>query len=137
MRLVRDVRSERGSIVGIHTALTYASDRTIVVAWDMPFVSGALLRHMLDVPSSPMAVIPLGPRGPEPFCAVYDRRLLASIDTMVGRGELRAQEIVERIQHPVTISERDVAQFGEPSRLFFNVNTADDLARAEAMAREE
>jgi hypothetical protein len=32
------------------------------------------------------------------------------------------------------LSEDQVRRFGEPARLFYNVNTADDLVRANGMA---
>lgn len=137
--MVRDVRPERGSVIGIHTALTQATDRALVVAWDMPFLSADLMRYMRDGPfgfAAP-AVIPLGPRGPEPFCAVYHRSLLGGLNRMIDRGDRRVRDLMEQALLPVTIPELHVARFGDPERLFFNVNTAEDLARAEAMAREE
>ena len=49
------------------------------------------------------------------------------------RGDLRAVGF-----HPAVrvnlLPEAMVRRFGEPERLFFNVNTADDLVRANGMA---
>lgn len=135
MRVVRDVRAERGSLIGIHTALTHATGSAIVVAWDMPFLSVDLMRHMLNLSLAAPAVIPFGPRGLEPFCAVYHRSMLPGVTAMIDRGEFRVRDLMSRA--PFTLPESQVALFGDPSRLFFNVNTPEDLARAEVMAREE
>src|SRR5215211_3434495 len=43
-----DVRPERGSLVGIHTALSQTTDSALVVAWDMPFVTAELLQQIRD-----------------------------------------------------------------------------------------
>src|SRR5256885_4902290 len=34
-----DTRRERGSLVGLHTALSHCREAALVVAWDMPFVT--------------------------------------------------------------------------------------------------
>src|SRR5947209_20348367 len=67
-----DVRTERGSIVGLHSALTHCREAVLVVAWDMPFVSGALLSELRrQGEACGSAVIPEGMHGPEPLCAYY------------------------------------------------------------------
>src|SRR5919206_1911227 len=59
-----DVRRERGSLVGLHSALTYCDDAALIVAWDMPFAASALLAMLRRVgESNEAAVIPEGPRG--------------------------------------------------------------------------
>ena len=135
-RLVRDERPERGSIVGIHTALCATNDDVLVVAWDMPFLSVPLMRRMAILSYSAPAVIPFGDHGPEPFCAVYLAPLVRRIiEAAIDRGNLRLRDVIEQIPYPVTLPVELVTEFGEPGKLFFNVNTAADLARAEQMAR--
>jgi molybdopterin-guanine dinucleotide biosynthesis protein A len=65
-RVYRDVRSERGSVVGLHTALASipADGIALVVAWDMPFVSAGLLSLLTRrVREGAAAAIPEGPTG--------------------------------------------------------------------------
>jgi molybdopterin-guanine dinucleotide biosynthesis protein A len=137
VRVVADARPERGSLIGIHTALVTAGDDVLVVAWDMPFVSPDLLRHLVDASRAASAVIPMGPRGPEPFCAVYTRAVLPIVEDAIARHELKLIALIERIPRSVILPLSDVARFGDPARLFYNVNTAEDLAAAERMARGE
>jgi molybdopterin-guanine dinucleotide biosynthesis protein A len=129
-----DVRPERGSLVGIHTALTYARGDALVVAWDMPFVSPELLGLIRDREHrSRMAVIPEGPSGLEPFCALYTRECLPIIERALEDGDLGVSRVIARLPSIARIPLREVESLGDPAVLFFNVNTADDLAAAERL----
>lgn len=129
-----DVRPERGSLVAIHTALTQARGDVLVVAWDMPFVSPELLRLIRDREHrSGMAVIPEGPSGLEPFCALYTRECLPIIEQALADRDLGVSRMIARLPGVVRIPVREVETLGDPAALFFNVNSPDDLAAAERM----
>jgi molybdopterin-guanine dinucleotide biosynthesis protein A len=131
-----DVRPERGSLVGIHSALAHARGDVLVVAWDMPFVSAALLELLCEHRrNAAYAVIPEGPAGPDPFCAIYTRECLPIIEAALDAGDLRLSHLIERLPGVVRIPSRDIERIGDPARLLFNVNTAEDLAAAEELAR--
>ena len=49
------------------------------------------------------------------------------------RGDLRAIAFHEAVRVRV-VPEAELRIFGEPARMFFNVNTPDDLVRANGMA---
>jgi molybdopterin-guanine dinucleotide biosynthesis protein A len=134
---IADVRSERGSLVGIHTALTHshADGSVLVVAWDMPFVSEDLLCLIRDRGRhAPFAVVPEGPAGLEPMCAMYTRQTLPAVAAAIDAGDLRLTSMVARLPSFERIPLVTIASVGDPARLFFNVNSADDLAAAERMA---
>ncbi len=95
----RDLRSERGSLVGIHTAIASipADGIALVVAWDMPFVSAGLLSLLTRrVREGASAAIPESPAGPEPFCAAYTPACLVDIERAIARGDFRMSSIVDR-----------------------------------------
>jgi len=130
----RDERDGRASIIGIHTALVHA-DRVMVVAWDMPFVTEQLVGALVDrLTPAASAVVPLGPHGPEPMCALYTRECLAPLEAALETGDLRMTAFVERLPGAVRLPTEEIARIGDPARLFFNVNTPEDLALAEKMA---
>lgn len=132
-----DVRRERGSLVGIHTALTYCATGALVVAWDMPFVSSALLAALRRRgEESQVAVIPEASRGLEPLCAYYPRSALDVAERQLDAGELRASAFIEALPHCVILSRQDVSRFGMAERLFVNVNSAVDLIAARSMANQ-
>lgn len=135
MAAIPDARAERGSLIGIHTAITHAMATVLVVAWDMPFVTPALLTLLLTGSrAGTVATVAEGPRGLEPLCAVYSPGCLAAITAAIDDGDFRLSSVLERLPSYTRIPARDVATVGDPARLFFNVNDAGDLAAAERLA---
>ncbi|HMA22329.1 MAG TPA: hypothetical protein VKP00_00005, partial [Gemmatimonadaceae bacterium] len=108
----------------------------IVVAWDMPFVNSELFSLLISrlMPGTG-AVIPDGPRGPEPMCALYTPSCLSAIDSALERRDLRLSSVVTQLPGAVRVGVSEVFAVGDPSRLFFNVNAPADLELAERMAR--
>jgi molybdopterin-guanine dinucleotide biosynthesis protein A len=132
---VADLRPERGSLVGIHTALAHARETVLVVAWDMPFVNAELLRLIRDrSTSASFAAVPDGPFGPEAFCAAYDRACLPFIEAALDGGDFRLSTLLGRLPSVDHVESKVVWGAGDPARLFFNVNDAADLATAECLA---
>lgn len=123
-----DLRAERSSLVGLHSALTYCRDGALVVAWDMPFVTRPLLARLRELgESASAAAIPTGPDGAEPLCAYYPRCALATVERQLERGEMRLAAFVDALPQKVVLSSGEIAAFGLPGRLFANVNSAADL----------
>jgi molybdenum cofactor guanylyltransferase len=134
----RDQRPERGSIVGVHAALRAAGgDDVIVAAWDMPFLTTALVAELRRrLVAGVDAVVPETSRGAEPFCAAYGARALPLIDAAIDVGEMRASHVIGTLPRVVHLTGPELRLLGDPTRLFFNVNSAADLEEAERMARE-
>jgi len=132
---VRDTRTERGSLVGIHTALSAGGDDAVVVAWDLPFVTQSLIRLLREKLTPPVfAAIPETSEL-QPFCAAYSRRCLPIVEAALDAGELRVSALIDSLPLVRRIGISELAKIGDPDRLFYNVNSPADLARAEAMAR--
>ena len=133
--VVPDRIGGRGPLGGVHAALTAAADCDAVVclAGDLPFVEPALLAALRDRAPEADAVAPRSARGIEPLCARYARALLPVIDARVRAGELAIHELLEQ-RRVDWIAEADLAALDPDGRSFFNVNTSEDLARADAMA---
>jgi molybdopterin-guanine dinucleotide biosynthesis protein A len=136
LRVVPDVRPGVGSLGGIYTAVVEAPAPVVCVAWDMPFVSEALLRRLADGLREHDAFLPEsgGRRGVEPLCAAYGPACREAIAHSLDEGDLRAIAFHQRVRVGV-LPLSEVGRFGDPERLFFNVNTADDLALTDAMWR--
>jgi molybdopterin-guanine dinucleotide biosynthesis protein A len=128
-----DVRPGHGSLGGIHAALVHAGGPTLVVAWDMPFIPSALLVALrrLGEQGYDLAVPESGSRrGLEPLCAYYTPACLSAIERRLDAGDRRAIGFYEDVR--VGRLEPDaVRRFGDPERLFLNVNRPEDLAAAE------
>ena len=138
LETVPDARPGFGSLGGIYTAVAAAPSPVLCVAWDMPFVPEALLGRLVHdfTAGGYDAVVPesSGRRGLEPLCAVYGPACGPAIARRLDTGDLKAISFHADVRVGI-LPLADVRGFGEPDELFFNVNTPEDLARAEALWR--
>jgi molybdopterin-guanine dinucleotide biosynthesis protein A len=134
LRVRQDVRPGLGAVGGILTAVVEAPAPVVVVAWDMPFVTVPLLRTLASRLDGADACLPGsgGPRGMEPLCAAYGPACGPAIEAAVEAGDHRAIGFHDRIRVSI-LSGGTLAALGDPAVLFFNVNTPDDRAEAEAL----
>ncbi len=137
MPVATDVRTNCGSLGGIHAAIVRARQPVLVVAWDMPFVPSGLLRTLRDGGPRADAVLPESGsrRGLEPLCAYYSPACVPAIERRLDANDMRVISFFEEVRVE-RIPEREVRRFGDPSVLFMNVNTPDDLALAEQHAAD-
>ncbi len=135
-RVVPDVRTGLGAVGGIYTAVQEGPAPVVVVAWDLPFLRADLLRRLALGLTTADAVLPQsdGPQGMEPLCAAYGPACGTAIERAVAEGDLRAVGFHRFLRIDI-LTVAQVRQFGDPAELFFNVNTAADLAAAEATWR--
>ena len=135
--MAADVRPGLGSLGGIHAAIVRAGGPVLVVAWDMPFVPAALLRALREAGARADAAVPESGsrRGLEPLCAYYSTACVPAIERRLDANDMRVVSFFEDVRVE-RLPEADVRQFGDPSILFMNVNTPDDLALAERHAAD-
>jgi len=126
-----DAEEGLGPLHGLRTALTAAEGApVIVVAWDMPFVTIAMLSLLrAEGEAGASAVVPttLAAQS-EPLCAYYGPEALAVCERLLAAGERRAGALHEAMPGARRIDARQLAALGEPARLLFSVDTLDDLA---------
>ena len=136
LRTVSDVRPGLGSLGVIYTAVVRAPAPVVCVAWDMPFVSESLIQELAQGLTRYDALVPQSDwrRGLEPLCAAYGPACAEAISASLDEGDLRAIGFHRRIRVGILPLDR-VRALGDPDLLFFNVNTADDLARADELWR--
>ena len=133
VRWEHDVLRDVGSVAGIHAALVHAASPVLVVAWDMPFVSTALLAALHDAGRDADAAVPESDsrRGLEPLCAYYTPGCVSAIERRIATGDRRVIAFYDDVNVARLTADR-VAQFGNPSLLFMNVNTPEERVLAEA-----
>lgn len=136
--LVIDKRARIGGLGGVEAALAEHGD-ALVVAWDMPFVTTALLELLAreQVRNDADVVVPESESrfGLEPFCAFYGARALRALTSFLDAGGGTARDFLHSVNRLYRVPLATIRQIGEPGRLFFSVNTPDDLARANAMVQ--
>ncbi len=131
-----DARPGYGSLGGIHTAVAAGPEPVLCVAWDMPFVPVPLLQALIDGAAAFDAFLPAsgGRRGMEPLCAVYGPACRAAIERRLDAGDLKAISFHGDVRVGI-LPLLEVRRYGDPDELFFNVNSPEDLNRAEAVWR--
>ena len=98
----------------------------------MPFVTRDLLALIAERGvNEAFAVLPEGEFGIEPFCGLYTPACRPFVERAIDERDLRATALPSRFPSFTRIAASDVATIGDPAHLFFNVNTFDDLNRAE------
>jgi molybdopterin-guanine dinucleotide biosynthesis protein A len=129
--VVRDLRPGEAALGGVYTALTRAAGDVLTLSWDAPFVPGALLRALREAGelADADAAVPASqsPWGFEPLCAWYTPACLPAIERQLDAADYRAGAW----QGDVHTLHVDVSAWGDPALLFYNVNTPEDLVRAE------
>ena len=136
LRVVPDAQPGLGALGALQTALHAARHAagdaiTVVCAWDMPFVTAALLSDLVAaVDTGATACVPMhADGGAEPLCAAYGPGCAAVADDLLARGERSGHALltaVGGVAWPVA----DRLTDADALRIFHNVNTRDDLARA-------
>ena len=125
--VVVDRVADAGPIAGIAAGLAECGGRPgLFVAVDLPLVPVTLLDRMAGLASSWDAVVPVSPRGPEPLCAVYAPSCLAPILRRVAGGEKRMTSFWPDVRVR-ELGPPQLQAFGDPERLFHNVNAPADL----------
>jgi molybdopterin-guanine dinucleotide biosynthesis protein A len=137
LRTVGDARPGCGALGGIYTAVVESPAPVVCVAWDMPFVSESLIRTLAEGLDHHDAMLPEsgGRRGVEPLCAAYGPACRQAIADSLAAGNLQAIGFHDRIRVGI-LPLQQVRTLADPELLFFNVNTADDLARADQLWRQ-
>jgi molybdopterin-guanine dinucleotide biosynthesis protein A len=139
VRLVYDPTPHAGVLPALASGLEAAGgDLCLAVACDMPFVSGDLFGHLLELQRSTDAdvVIPRTARFLEPMHAVYRREaVLRAIRAALQRGEQRMTSYFSDVRVE-EVAENDWRAVEPAARAFFNVNTPDDLDQARRLARD-
>jgi molybdenum cofactor guanylyltransferase len=138
LMIVTDLVDVRSSLTGIHAGLFYMTQPYgFFTACDTPFLNPNLIRLLLQeiTPQADM-VIPETSAGLEPLCAVYSKQCLKPAERHLAQNKLKIQLAFQKCRMK-RVGEKKLRE-ADPNLLsFFNVNTPEDLARAEEIIRGE
>ena len=134
---VVDIYPGKGALGGIYSGLRAATSfHSLVVACDMPFLSIALLRYLVETCPGFDIVIPRVAGNIEPLHAVYSKNCLTPIEAMLDEGKLRIADFFPAVRVRY-VEEAEIERF-DPERLsFFNINSKADLEQARALLEKE
>lgn len=117
----------RGPAAGLLGAARARPGRSfLALAVDLPFVPVPLLAELAR--SEADLAMPAWSGGVEPLCALYGPAALALLEERVGQGRLSLWNLPEEPGLSVRrLGDEELARFGDPARMFLNLNTPKDL----------
>jgi molybdopterin-guanine dinucleotide biosynthesis protein A len=139
IRVVNDEREGKSPLIGIVTGLRAAkSPYATVLSCDIPFVNRQVIQLLLTSALGAEAAIPRSEKGClEPLQAVYQRDImLEESEQVLAEKRLSPTDAISRLTHVAYVSIEDQIKPMDPElKTFFNVNTRQDVERAEEILR--
>ncbi len=128
--IVTDIVPHQGPLGGIYTGLFFSRhEYAFVVACDMPFVNSDFVQFLVDNAHGNDVVVPSFDNKFEPLHAIYGRRCLRHMKSLLERDRRQVMEIFRRVK-TLKIGEEEIRKFDPEMKCFFNINTVDDWERA-------
>jgi molybdopterin-guanine dinucleotide biosynthesis protein A len=123
--LVVDAIPDGGPLAGIAAGLESAGDAAgVYLGVDLPHVPVALLEMLIALTDAD-AIVPVTPGGPEPLCAVYGPGCRDAVRARLAAGDRRMTSFWPDVRVR-TVEGAALAAFGDPQRIFHNVNAPAD-----------
>lgn len=116
----------RHPLVGILEALRHAGGRPVIVTGcDLPLLTSGYFRYLAGHPGG--TVVPRVGGHLQPLAARFGADAADAVRHGVGM-EASVTGVIAGL-HPTVIGEEELHRFGDPDRMFTNVNTPGDLER--------
>ncbi len=137
LKVTLDEVPHLGPLGGILAALkAAATERVFVVAYDMPFVQEDLVRYLVRLAPKADVTVPVIGGKLEPLHAVYNRSCADVIEEQLKAGR---RKIIDFYQTVIVheVPETDLRRLDPELLSFFNINTWEDVERAEGLIAKE
>lgn len=137
--LVSDKWIEKGPLAGIQAGLSASStQKNLIVACDMPFLSVNLGRILLEELNSRQAAVPEMEGRLHPLFAAYRKDAKEAAEQALMNNQLRIREFLNEIDTAILRDEELKKRgFLAKDAYFFNMNHPDEYRQALKMAAEE
>jgi len=135
LNIVTDLFPIRSSLTGIHTGLFYmTTPYAFFAACDIPFLKKGLVETILShIEPGVDIVIPETSKGLEPLCSVYSKNCLKPVEQQLVKQQLKIRQVFQKVR--VKKLPETILRENDPDLIsFYNINTHDDLARAQYFA---
>ncbi len=138
LRLLPDLKPDRGPLGGLYTAIASASHPLVaVVACDMPFASALLIEasaRLMDREEADV-IIARTEESYEPFHALYRRETcLPAIEAAIQADQWKVIAWFPHVKVRILTTD-EIQQYDPAGLAFWNVNTPEEFIQAETIAR--
>jgi len=130
--VIEDIFPGCGPLAGIHAALRSShTEWNVILAVDIPFVSLAVLNHLVSRAQNSDARVTLARAagGFQPLCAVYRRSFADAAEKALRAGRCKIDALFDETSTQ-TIREEELEAAGFSARIFRNLNTPKELSDA-------
>ena len=127
----------KGPMAGIHACLRASSnEHNFVVSVDTPFVNPAFIQFMLENKGNGLIAAPwYGKDHYEPLCAYYHKDALPVMEAFFEKGNYKLPDVYRALPFTAVPVNDKIPSWH--SMMFHNINTEEDLARAEQFLKEK
>lgn len=126
---VLDTYTGVGPLGGIHAGLIAAKHKyAFIISGDLPLFNGQLATVLLKNRADYDAVVPVIKGRLEPLCAVYSQSCIEPIANCLEANIKKVVQVYSQIRI-LTIDEDELDIAGEAEKMFYNLNTPQDLQR--------
>lgn len=139
LEMISDHFPGMGPLAGLHAGLLESRwDTNVIVACDMPFVSGELAEALVRLCGGHDAVIPVIHGRQHPLFAAYKKTAAEKAAACIKEGNLRMKQLLEQL-NVLYITEKELEGFGQTDieRTFFNMNHPNEYAEAKKWAEAQ
>jgi len=136
--ITADLFSIRSSLTGIHAGLSVIrSSHAFFTGCDAPFLKRELVETILaETRPNDDVVIPETATGLEPLCAIYSKKCVKPIEANLRADKYQIRRFFKSVRVKKVPEERLLEK--DPGLIsFFNINTPENLVRAEELLRDE
>jgi molybdenum cofactor guanylyltransferase len=124
-----DIIPGLGPMGGLYTALSHSNtDKIFVTACDMPNLNSDFISYMASRSKDYDVVIPVINEYYEALHAIYSSNCLVPVQKSIKEGKRQIFRFFDEVR-VLKISEKEIAAYAEPSLIFKNINSVDDLPK--------
>ena len=128
-----DLIPQRGPLGGLHTGFDRSqSEAILLLACDLPFLTDALLRFLVNRSPRADAVIPEAADQLQPLCALYARSCLPVLEDCLSGPDLSMTAFATRLDSRV-VKRAEYAHLDPHDITFANLNTPEDYEEAKEL----
>ncbi len=136
--LVIDKTKSQSPLVGAMTGFeTAKGEVSLLLPCDTPLVSTPIVQFLLDMCTGRSAAIPRWPSGYiEPLQAAYHTKsALTAAKTALEQGNMNMRSMIDNLRRVRYVSTMVLEQIEPKLLTFFNINTPQDLKKAESLLK--
>jgi len=132
-----DIHPGFGSMSGLHAGLFFAETETVfTLGCDMPFIEPRLMEYIISVRGDADAAVPMLGEFYEPLFCAYARTSIDEVEKAIRESRRQVVSLFFDRLKLRTVTEDELRAVDPELESLVNINTPDDLERAERIAKQ-